>query len=99
MHPLTPEILRSILTEPKNAIIRQYKSLFAMDGIQLEVEPEALDFVVAKAVEFQLGARGLRSICETIMVDAMYDLPSQGAEEFRVTREYAEKKLNKANFS
>ena len=99
MHPLTPESLRSILTEPKNAIIRQYKSLFAMDGIQLEVEPEALDFVVAKAVEFQLGARGLRSICETIMVDAMYDLPSQGAAEFRVTREYAEKKLNKANFS
>ncbi len=93
MRPLTRETLRSILTEPKNSIVRQYKSLFAMDGIELEFEDAVLDYVVDKAIEFQLGARGLRSICESIMVDAMYDLPSQGEKSYRVTLDYARQKI------
>ncbi len=96
MHPLTRETLRSILTEPKNSIIRQYKSLFKMDGITLEFEEEVLDYVVDKAIEFQLGARGLRSICETIMLDAMYDLPSSEEQICKITLEYARKKLERS---
>ncbi len=99
MQPLDREALRQILTEPKNAITKQYERLFSMDGIKLEFSPEVLDFVVDKAIEFQLGARGLRSICESIMVDAMYDLPAEGVKEFVVTRQYAEKKLARTNFS
>ncbi len=93
MRPLTRESLRSILTEPKNSIIRQYKSLFAMDGVELEFDNEVLDYIVDKAIEFKLGARGLRSICEGIMVDAMYDLPSSDQSEFRVTLDYARSKI------
>lgn len=95
MQPLTRDILRSILTEPKNAITKQYERLFAMDGIRLGFEEDVLDLVVDKAIEYQLGARGLRSICEAIMVDAMYDLPSEGVEEFLVTRDYALGKLSR----
>ncbi len=93
MRPLSRESLRSILTEPKNSIIRQYKSLFRMDGVELEFDSEVLDYVVDKAIEFKLGARGLRSICEGIMVDAMYDLPSSGQSEFLVTLDYAKARI------
>lgn len=93
MRPLTRESLRSILTEPKNSIIKQYKSLFRMDGVELTFDDEVLDYVVDKAIEFQLGARGLRSICEAIMVDAMYDLPSSGVSEYRITLDYARSKI------
>ncbi|MDE6692330.1 MAG: AAA family ATPase, partial [Muribaculaceae bacterium] len=98
LESLDREALKRVLTEPKNAITRQYEKLFAMDGIKLEFEPEALDFIVDKAIEYKLGARGLRSIVETIMIDAMYETPSTGSKKFIVTKEYAEKKLNEANF-
>ena len=99
MRPLDRDALRSILTEPRNAIVKQYKSLFRMDGIDLTFDDAVLDYVVDKAVEFRLGARGLRSICETIMMDPMYDLPSQGCDRFVVTLDYAQKKIGAANFS
>ena len=98
MQPLSVEALRSILTEPKNAIVKQYKQLFAMDDVELRLEAEVLDYIVAKADEYKLGARGLRSICEAIMIDAMYDVPSSGAKEYVVTLEYAKKKIEGANF-
>lgn len=96
MQPLGREALRSILTEPRNAIVRQYKRLFEMDGIALEFEPAALDYIVDKAVEFKLGARGLRSICEAVMMDTMFDLPSSDAKSFTVTADYAARKLERA---
>jgi len=99
MRPLSRETLRSILTEPRNAIVKQYQSLFRMDGVQLSFDDDALDFIVDKAIEFQLGARGLRSICETVMMDAMYDLPSESCDRFTVTLDYAKKKIDAANFS
>lgn len=98
LEPLDRDALRRVLTEPKNAITRQYKKLFAMDGIKLEFDDDALDFVVDKAIEYKLGARGLRSIVESIMVDAMYDLPSQNVKAFTVTRDYAAKKIEEAHF-
>lgn len=97
MRPLSRETLRSILTEPKNAIVKQYKSLFGMDGVELGFAPEVLDYIVDKAIEFQLGARGLRSICETIMLDAMYDLPTSGEERYCVTLDYAKSKIEQSN--
>ena len=96
MQPLGRDALRSILSEPKIAIIRQYKRLFEMDGIELEFEPAALDYIVDKAVEFKLGARGLRSICEAVMMDTMFELPSSGERKFTVTADYAAAKLEKA---
>lgn len=98
LHPLEPDALRKILTEPKNAIIKQYYRLFEMDNIKLTFEDEVLDYVVEKAVEFKLGARGLRSICETIMIDAMYDLPSQDVREVIITLKFAKEKLENVNF-
>jgi ATP-dependent Clp protease ATP-binding subunit ClpX len=98
MQPLSVEALRSILTEPKNAIVKQYEQLFAMDDVALKFENEVLDYIVAKADEYKLGARGLRSICEAIMIDAMYDVPSSNESEFVVTLEYAKKKIEGANF-
>ena len=98
MQPLSREALRSILTEPKNAIIKQYERLIAMDGVELKFEDEVLDYIVAKADEYKLGARGLRSICEAIMTDAMYEIPSSGLTQFTVTLDYAKKKLDGANF-
>ena len=94
---LNKEVLRNILTEPKNAIIKQYQKLFSLDKIDLEFEDSTLDYIVDQAIEFKLGARGLRSICETIMIDAMFDLPSTKTKKFVVKREYAEEKLNKSN--
>lgn len=96
MQPLGREALRSILVEPKNAIVKQYERLFEMDNVKLTFEPETLDFIVDKAIEFKLGARGLRSICEAIMMDTMFEIPSKGVEEFTVTRQFAEEKMNRA---
>ena len=96
MNPLDKHTLRMILTEPKNAIIKQYKKLFEMDGINFDITEEALDFIVEKALEYKLGARGLRSLCENILTDAMFELPNSGVKELKVTKEYAEEKLNKS---
>ncbi|MFI3247728.1 MAG: ATP-dependent Clp protease ATP-binding subunit ClpX [Rikenellaceae bacterium] len=101
MQLLSREALRSILTEPKNAIIRQYERLFKMDGVELKFEPEVLEFIVDKAVEYKLGARGLRSICESIMIEAMYDIPTQAQEgmtEFTVTLDYAKQRVESAGY-
>lgn len=87
--------LKRILTEPKNALMRQYEKMFALDGIKLSVEPEVLDLIVDTSIENRLGARGLRSICEAIMTDAMYDAPSSNKKTFKLTLEYAKKKLAK----
>jgi ATP-dependent Clp protease ATP-binding subunit ClpX len=95
MDPLDRETLRAILTEPKNALIKQYKKLFAIDDVDFTITNEALDFVVDKALEYKLGARGLRSLCEAILTDAMYDLPSSDETELKIDREYAEHTLNK----
>ncbi|MFP4023421.1 MAG: ATP-dependent Clp protease ATP-binding subunit ClpX [Thiohalospira sp.] len=97
LNPLQKDALRRILTEPKNAIIKQYKKLFKMDGIDLYFDNEVLDFVVEKAIEFKLGARGLRSICEAIMMDVMFDMPSKKDKEITITLEYAKEKLGKTN--
>ncbi len=93
MQPLDKATLRMILTEPENAIIRQYKHLFEMDGVELRFEDDVLDYIVDKAVEYKLGARGLRSICEAIMTDIMFDIPSMDLEEFTVTLPYAKDKV------
>ena len=98
MQPLSREALRSILTEPKNAIVKQYERLFAMDGVDLQFDAEVLDYIVEKADEYKLGARGLRSICEAVIIDAMYDLPSSGESQFTVTLDYAKKKIEGSNF-
>jgi len=94
LNPLDVLTLRSILTEPKNALIKQFISLFEMEGIKLTFEPEVFEFMVQKALEYKLGARGLRSICEGILTDAMFELPSQKVTEFNVTLEYAENKFS-----
>jgi ATP-dependent Clp protease ATP-binding subunit ClpX len=96
MEPLEREALRSILTEPKNSIIRQYETLMSLDDIKLRFEDEVLDYIVDKALEFKLGARGLRTICESIMMDVMFDLPEGENNEFVVTLDYAKSKIDKA---
>lgn len=98
LEPLDRDALRRVLTEPKNAIIRQYQKLFSMDGVDLTFSPDALDLIVDKAIEYKLGARGLRSIVETIMMDAMFDTPSTDIRKFEVTADYALRKLEEANF-
>lgn len=97
MNPLDAETLRSILTEPKNSLVKQYTKLFAMDDIDFSMDDEALDYIVSKALEYKLGARGLRSLCETILTDAMFDLPGSEQKEFVVTKSYAETKLTKSS--
>lgn len=97
MNPLDKETLRTILTQPKNAIIKQYKKLFAMDGIELEVTEDALDYIVDKALEYKLGARGLRSLCENILTDAMFELPSTDITSLSIDRTYAENKISQSN--
>lgn len=96
MDPLDAKTLRAILTEPKNAIIKQYKKLFTMDGIELSITDGALDYIVGKAIEYKLGARGLRSLCEEILTDAMFELPGSEIEKVNVTKSYAEQKLVKS---
>ncbi|AFU68529.1 ATP-dependent Clp protease ATP-binding subunit ClpX [Psychroflexus torquis ATCC 700755] len=97
MDPLDKETLRRILTEPKNAIIKQYKKLFEMDNIDFQITDGALDFIVQKALEYKLGARGLRSLCEAILTDAMFYLPESDETEFKVTKSYAEKSLERTS--
>ena len=97
LNPLDRTALRNILTEPKNAIVKQYIKLFEIDGIKLSFTEETFEYIVDKAVEFKLGARGLRSICEIIMNDAMFEMPSENVKEFAVTLDYAKSKLDKAN--
>lgn len=99
LDPLDKTTLRSILTEPKNSLIRQYKKLFELEGIQLSFNEEVLDFMVDKAVEYKLGARGLRSICESILTDAMFELPSAKEEKFHLDLEYAQKKFDKSKIN
>lgn len=98
LEPLDRDALRRVLTEPKNAITRQYEKLLKADGVKLTFTDEALDLIVDKAIEYKLGARGLRSIVETIMIDAMYELPTMNVKHFEVTAEYAVTQLRKANF-
>jgi ATP-dependent Clp protease ATP-binding subunit ClpX len=94
MNPLDNKTLRAILTEPKNAIIKQYEKLFAMDGIEFEITNQALDYIVDKAIEYKLGARGLRSLCEAILTDAMFEMPGSDDTALKVTKAYAEDKLS-----
>jgi ATP-dependent Clp protease ATP-binding subunit ClpX len=100
LHPLMKDTLRRILTEPKNALMKQYAKLFKMDGIDMKVDDEVLGFVVEKSIEFKLGARGLRSILEGILTDAMFELPSsKNAKELHITLDYAEEKFRKTNIA
>ncbi|MEO8720690.1 MAG: ATP-dependent Clp protease ATP-binding subunit ClpX [Ginsengibacter sp.] len=99
LNPLDAITLRNILTEPKNSLIKQYKKLFDLEGITLVIEDEVYDFMVEKAMEYKLGARGLRSICESILTDAMYELPSQKVKSFTVSKEYAQRKFNTSKLS
>lgn len=95
MDPLDKATLRAILTEPKNALIKQYKKLFAMDGIDFSITDEALDYIVDKALEYKLGARGLRSLCEAILTDAMYEIPGSDESELHIDKHYVEEALTK----
>jgi len=99
LDPLDKPTLRSILTEPKNSLIRQYKKLFELEGIQLSFDNDVLDFMVDKAMEFKLGARGLRSICESILTDSMFELPSAKETKFHLNLEYAQKKFDKSKMN
>ncbi len=99
LEPLSAESLKLILTEPKNALVKQYIRLFELDEIDLKFDSDVLDFIVEKAIEFKLGARGLRSICEAILNDAMFDLPSKNEKEFRVTADYAKAQFSKSKMA
>ncbi len=99
LNPLDRDALRNILTEPKNSIIKQYIKLFEMDGVKLTFAPEVYEFVVDKAMEYKLGARGLRSIVETIMMDVMFDIPSQKVKKYEVTLDFAKQQMEKTNLS
>ena len=99
LNPLSREALLSILTEPKNAIVKQYMKLFEMDGVELTFAPEVYEYIVDKAIEFKLGARGLRSIVEGIMMDAMFDIPTRGDKQFEVTLDYARSQMERSNLS
>ena len=97
LNPLDREALRKILVEPKNSIVKQYQKLFEMDGIKLKFDEDALDYIVDKAVEYKLGARGLRSIVEAVMMDAMFEIPSERVKSFTVTLEYTKQQLDKSH--
>ena len=99
LDPLDAKTLRAILTEPKNALVKQYKKLFELEDIVLTIEDDVLDFMVEKAMEYKLGARGLRSICEGILTDAMYELPSSNVKEFNLDLEYAQRHFDKSKLS
>jgi len=96
MNPLDANTLRAILTEPKNSIIKQYEKLFKMDGIDFSIDEKALLYIVNKAVEYKLGARGLRSLCEAVLTDAMFEMPGTDEKELKITKKYAENKINKS---
>ena len=97
LNPLDKTALRNILTEPKNALVKQYTKLLGMDGVNLTFQPEALDFIVEKAMEYKLGARGLRALCEAIMMDVMFDLPSSDRKEYEVTLDFCKQQMSKAD--
>jgi len=100
LEPLDKNTLKMILTQPKNAIVKQYLKLFKMEGVKLEFEEEALDFIVEKAMEYKLGARGLRSICESIMTDIMFEIPSmEDVKNYKLTAQFAKDKFNKSRFN
>ena len=99
LNPLDKETLRAILVQPKNALIKQYVKLFEIEGIKLTIEDEVYDFMVEKAMEYKLGARGLRSICESVLTDAMFEMPSSNEKEFKLTIEYAKQKFDHAKMS
>jgi ATP-dependent Clp protease ATP-binding subunit ClpX len=99
LNPLDAPTLRSILTDPRNSLMRQYHKLFELEGIELKVDDPVYDFLVEKAMEFKLGARGLRSICENILTDAMFELPSTNQKEFHLTLEYARHKFDKSKMN
>ena len=99
LNPLDKETLRSILTEPRNSLVKQYKKLFEIEGIVLTIEDDVFGFMVDKAMEYKLGARGLRSICESILTDAMFELPSTKTKEFNLTLDYAQRKFEKSKLS
>ena len=99
LKPLDRTALRNILTEPKNSIVKQYIKLFEMDGVELSFAPEVYEYIVDKAIEFKLGARGLRSIVEGIMMDAMFDIPTRGDKQFEVTLDYSRSQMEKSNLS
>ena len=95
LSPLDKDALRSILTKPKNALIKQYVKLFEMDGVKLKIDEDVLDYIVDTAIEFRLGARGLRSICEAIMLDSMYNIPSEPKKNLTIKLDYAKHKIDK----
>ena len=99
MEPLDAVSLKRILTEPKNALVKQYIRLFEMDNVKLSFDADVLDFIVQKAIDFKLGARGIRSICEAILNDAMFELPSTGEKQFRVTLDYAKAQFSKSKIA
>jgi ATP-dependent Clp protease ATP-binding subunit ClpX len=99
LEPLDAASLKRILTEPKNALVKQYLRLLELDQVNLSFDSAVLDFIVEKAIEFKLGARGLRSICEAILNDAMYELPSSDETEFRVTIDYAKAQFSKSKMA
>ena len=99
LNPLDALALKRILTEPKNALIKQYVKIFELDGIKLSFEKEVFDFIVEKAIEYKLGARGLRSICEAILTDAMFEYPSSKHKKLNVTLDYAEGKFSKSKIA
>ena len=99
LEPLDAVTLRSILTEPKNALIKQYTHLFEIEKIKLSIDPSVFDFITEKAMEYKLGARGLRSICESLFTQAMFELPGTNTKEFHVTLEYAENMFKKSKLS
>jgi ATP-dependent Clp protease ATP-binding subunit ClpX len=99
LDPLDTATLRSILTEPKNSLIKQYTRLFELEGIELKIDNEVLDFMVQKAMEYKLGARGLRSICESIFTDAMFEMPGTGQKQLDVTMEYAAQMFGKSKLN
>ena len=99
LDPLEPLALKSILTEPKNSLVKQYEKIFNIDGIKLSFDQKALDFIVTKAIEYKLGARGLRSICEAVLTDAMFELPSSNVKSLKVTEAYAKGRFNKSKMA
>jgi ATP-dependent Clp protease ATP-binding subunit ClpX len=99
LDPLDAPTLRAILTQPKNALTKQYRKLFELEGIQLTIEDEVLDFMVERAVEYKLGARGLRSICESILTDAMFELPTAKVTHFNLDIDYAKRTFDKSKLS
>ena len=99
LNPLSKGALKDIMTVPKNALVKQYTKLFEMDDIEFSITPSAIDYIVEKAFEFKIGARGLRTLCEAILNDAMFNLPSSDIKELKITKVYADQKLQNVDIS